>query len=140
MSGETLKIGATDLSTTAYITSWEGILLAPPYRGDLIEMDFTAGAMWVEGEAATYTFEVPLVMKALNDPAAAIADMVAIQGFVDGTSHTITRVFTSDTTSITHYCSGVVTNAIPVWDLRDRNRVGLILTIQNLTGLWADTI
>jgi len=134
MSGETLKIAGTDLSTTAHITSWEGILLAQPYRGDLIELDFVAGAVWEPGEAAAYTFEVPLVMKS-QVPDTAVGQMRTIQAYADGTEKRITRVFTSTTTTVTESCDGVVTSATPLWDLRFRNRVGLLLTIQTL-GPW----
>ena len=134
MSGETLKIDGTDLSTGAYITSWDGILSAQPYRGDLIELDFVAGAVWEPGEAAAYTFEVPLVMRS-QDHNVAVSQMRTIQAFADGDEHRITRVFTSNTTAVTESCDGVVTSATPNWDLRFRSRVGLLLTIQ-VTSAW----
>lgn len=137
MSGETFKIGATDLSTTAYITSWEGILLAQPYRGDLIELDFTAGAAWEAGEAAPYTIDIPLVMKG-TDVGTAISQMRAIQALADGTEKSIVRTLTSGTTSVSEANTGVVTSATPVWDLRNRKRVGLVLTVQ-VTDVWAVT-
>ena len=129
MSGETLKIAGTDLSTTAYITSWEGILLPQPYRGDLFSPDFVAGGVWEPGVADVYSFEVPLVMKS-QDVGTAVGQMRAIQAFADGTEKRVTRVFTSTTTTVTESCDGVVTSATPLWDLRFRNRVGLLLTIQ----------
>lgn len=137
MSGETLKIGGTDLSTTAYITSWEGILDAQPYRGDLIELDFTTGGVWQGGQAAAYTFVVPLVMKG-TDVGTAVSQMRAIQAFADGTEKSIVRTFTSGTTSVSEATTGVVTSATPQWDLRFRKRVGLLLTIQ-VTDVWATT-
>lgn len=131
MSGETLKIGGVDLSSTAYITSWEGIFQSPPYRGDLIELDFTTGAVWEPGEVGTWTIDVPLVMKS-HDVPTAVASMRTIQGYADGTEKRITRVFTSGTSTVTESADGVVTSATPLWDLRFRTRVGLLLTIQML--------
>jgi hypothetical protein len=137
VSGETFKIDSTDLGSTAYITSWEGILNEPPTRGDLIELDFVAGGVWQGGEMAAYTFEVPMVMKS-QDVGPAVAQMRAIQAFCDGTTHTMHRVFTSGTASLHDACTGVVTSATPVWDLRMRSKVGLLLTIQALTE-WTTT-
>jgi hypothetical protein len=137
MSGETFKIDTTDIGATAYVTSWEGILNAPPSRGDLIELDFVAGGVWQSGEMAAYTYEVPLVMKS-QDVGTAVSQMRAIQAFCDGTTHTMHRVFTSGTTSLHDAHSGVVTSATPVWDLRFRTRVGLLLTVQALTE-WVTT-
>jgi hypothetical protein len=106
MSGETLKIAGADLSTTAYITSWEGILASQPYRGDLFSPDFVAGGVWEPGVADVYTFEVPLVMKS-QVPDTAVGQMRAIQAFADGTEKRITRVFTSTTTTVTESCGSV---------------------------------
>jgi hypothetical protein len=135
MSGETLKIAGTDLSTTAYITSWEGILASPPYRGDLIELDFVAGGVWEPGEVGVWTIDVPLVMKS-QDVGTAVGHMRTIQGYADGTEKRVTRIFTSGTSTVTESADGVVTSATPVWDLRFRQRVGLLLTIQITSGPW----
>ena len=138
MSGETFKVGATDLGTNAYITSWEGILASPTYTGDLIELDFVTGGVWQAGVAGVWTIDVPLVMKS-QDPNTAVSQMVAIQSLADGTEKDLRREFTSGTTSIKEANTGVVTSATPTWDLRFRNRVGLLLTIQVTGGLWATT-
>ncbi len=138
MSGETLKIGGVDLSTTAYITSWEGILATQPVRGDLIELDFTTGGVWEKGMPGAYTFEVPLVMKS-QDVGTAVGYMRTIQGYADGTEKRITRVFTSGTTTVTESTDGVVTSATPIWDLRFRTRVGLLLTVQVLDAWTSGT-
>jgi hypothetical protein len=135
VSGETLSIGTTDLSDTAYITSWEGILNAAPYRGDLVELDFRPGAVWQPGEVGAWTFEVPLVMRS-QDTGTAVAQMRAIQALCDGEEHTVVRTFTSGTASVSESCQGVVTSATPVWDFGFRSRVGLLLTVQALTG-WS---
>ena len=134
MSGETLKIAGTDLSTTAYITSWDGILDSPPFRGDLIVLANTSTAVWEPGPVGPYTFVVPLVMKSQDHPTA-VGQMRTIQAFADGASKRITRVFTSTTATVTESCDGVVTSATPDWDLRFRSRVGLLLTVQVL-GPW----
>ena len=135
MSGETLKIGATDLGLTAHITSWEGILTKGPQRGDLIELDFQPGAVWQAGQAAAYDFDVPLVMKS-QDHNTAVKDALAIQALA-GTQATITRVFTSGTTTVTQTCTGIIKEAVPLaWDLGFRSRVGMVLTITNLSGTW----
>lgn len=137
MSGETFKIDSTDLGSTAYITSWEGILAMPPIRGDVFAPDFVAGGVWEPGTQDVYTYEVPLVMKS-QDPPTAVGQMRAIQAFCDSTTHTMHRVFTSGTSTVHDAHTGMVTSATPVWDLRFRTRVGLLLTVQSLSP-WVTT-
>jgi hypothetical protein len=135
MAGETLHIGGTNLGTTAYITSWEGILQSAPYRGDLIELDFVAGAVWQAGPVAAYDFEVPLVMKS-QDHNTAVQHALAILALA-GTQTTVTRVFTSGASTVTQTCQGIIKEAIPLeWDLAFRSRVGVTLVITNLSGTW----
>lgn len=135
MSGETLHIGGTNLSTTAHITSWEGILTEGPTRGELIELDFVAGAVWQGTLAGAYQFDVPLVMKSQDVPTA-VAHAKAIQA-LRGTVTTVTRVYTTSAGTVTETCQGIVSDALPlVWDLRQRNKIGLLLTITNLSGGW----
>jgi hypothetical protein len=73
-----------------------------------------------------------------QDPATAVGQMRTIQAFADGETHTLKRVFTSTTTTVTESCTALVTSATPLWDLRFRNRVGLLLTLQVLSA-WATT-
>jgi hypothetical protein len=135
MAGETLHIGGTNLSTTAHITSWDGILMEGPTRGDLIELDFADGAVWQGTAKGTYSFEVPLVMKSQDVPTA-VGHAKAIQA-LRGTQGTITRVYTTGAGTVTETCTGIVTDALPLdWDLSVRSRVGLVLIIQNLSGEW----
>ena len=135
MSGETLHIGGTNLSTTAHITDWSGILMEGPTNGDLIELDFQPGAVWQGGTAGTYSFSVPLVMKSQDVPTA-IAHAKAIQA-LRGTAGTVTRVYTTTAGTVTETCQGIVTEAVPLaWDLGLRTKVGLVLEIQNLSGTW----
>ena len=139
MATPTVKIGGTDLGTTAYITSWDGILMKPPTRGDLIELDFVAGAVWQQGQAGSYEFEIPLVMKS-QDPATAVKQATDIQALCSGAAQAIRREFYSGTTFVMQSCSGVINQAIPLqWDLAMRSKVGLVLIVTNLSGTWSTT-
>jgi hypothetical protein len=135
----TVKIGGTDLSLTAHITSWDGILMKAPTRGDLIELDFIAGAVWQQGPVGSYDFEVPLVMKS-QDPATAVGQALDIQALATGATTTIRREFYDGTTFVMQACQGVISQAIPLnWDLTMRSKVGLVLICTNLDGAWATT-
>jgi hypothetical protein len=136
VSTPTFKIGGTDLSLTAHITSWDGILMKAPTRGDLIELDFIAGAVWQQGPAGSYDFDVPLVMKS-QDPGTAVGQAVAIQALATGATTTFRREFYSGTTFVMQTCSGVISQAIPLdWDLGVRSKVGMVLICTNLSGTW----
>ena len=139
MSTPTFKIGGTDLSLTAHIVSWDGILMKAPTRGDLIELDFIAGAVWQQGPVGSYDFDVPLVMKS-QDPGTAVGQAVAIQALATGATTTFRREFYSGTSFVMQACSGVISQAIPLdWDLSVRSRVGMVLICTNLDGVWTTT-
>jgi hypothetical protein len=135
MAGPTLIVDGVDLSTTALITSFEGILRTAPTRGDLIEFDWQAGAVWQPGPSEAYSFEVPLVMRE-QTPDKAVADLRAIQG-LRGRQVTVQRVTLEDGVEVTEECEAVITAAIDVsWDFRERSKVGCVLVFQNLSGGW----
>jgi hypothetical protein len=113
MPTPTVKVGGTDLGTTAYITNWDGILMKPPTRGDLIELDFVAGAVWQQGQAGSYDFEIPMVMKS-QDPATAVGQALDIQALATGATQSIRREFYDGTTFVMQSCSGVINQAIPL--------------------------
>jgi len=139
MSGETFKIAGTDLSTSAHIVSWDGILMKAPTRGDLIELDFVAGAVWQQGPVGSYDFEIPLVMKS-QDPGTAVAQARTIQALATGAITTFRREFYNGTTFVMETCSGVINQAIPLdWVLMMRSKVGMVLICTNLDGVWATT-
>jgi hypothetical protein len=139
MSTPTVKIGGTDLGTSAYITSWDGILMKAPTRGDLIELDFADGAVWQGTAKGTYSFDVPLVMKS-QDPGTAVAQARTIQALATGATTTFRREFYSGTTFVLEACSGVISQAIPLdWDLSVRSKVGMVLICTNLSGTWTTT-
>ena len=136
MSTPTVKIGGTDLGTSAYITSWDGILMKAPTRGDLIELDFIAGAVWQQGPVGSYDFEIPMVAKS-QDPATAVSQSRAVQALVTGATQTIRREFYNGTAFVMETCSGVISQAIPLdWDLGVRSKVGMVLICTNLSGTW----
>ena len=139
MSTPTVKIGGTDLGTTAYITDWSSILQKPPTKGDLIELDFVAGAVWQQGAAGSYDFEIPLTMKS-QDPATAVGQALDIQALATGAATAIRREFYDGTSFVMQSCSGVISQAIPLnWDLAMRSKVGLVLIVTNLSGTWTTT-
>jgi hypothetical protein len=139
MSTPTVKIGGTDVGTYAYITDWSSILQKPPTKGDLIELDFVAGAVWQQGQAGSYDFEIPLVMKS-QDAGTAVGQARTVQGLCTGATTTIRREFYSGTTFVMESCSGVISQALPLnWDLSMRSKVGLVLICTNLSGTWTTT-
>ena len=139
MSTPTVKIAGTDLTTTMHITNWDGILMKPPTRGDLIELDFVAGAVWQQGPAGSYDFEIPMVAKS-QDPATAVSQARAVQALCSGAAQAIRREFYNGTTFVMESCSGVINQAIPLnWDLAMRSKVGLVLIVTNLSGTWTTT-
>lgn len=129
---EKLTIGTLDLSTVAHIESWEGILDAGTVGGDLIELDFQPGAVWVPGERETYSFVVPLAMKGTT-PTTAVPQLQAVQALI-GVEKTFTREYLSSTET----CQGVVTSVTVVWDFAEsRQLLRAVLTCQNLDGGWS---
>jgi hypothetical protein len=51
------------------IEDWSGLLSEGPIGGDIIEQDWTEGALWQQGVSKTYSFDVPftaLVGNAVN--------------------------------------------------------------------------
>lgn len=135
MAGETIEFGTTDIGAVAHIPldAWAEILKGGPTEGDLIEYDFTAGAEWVPGEAATYSIVVPVVMKA-TDPETAWGDAMDLMA-LRGVERTLSRTYTTDLGSQTDTCQAVITADIsPVWG--PRSLLTLPLVFQILTE-WA---
>lgn len=127
---DTLLIGSTDVQTYADIADFSGVLQDGPQRGDLIELDGVAGAVWVPGPKGTYSFAVPVIMQS-DDEDTAMGQLVALQALV-GTQYTLTR--TNDYAT----CEAVMTAAIEVgWNLEARNLLEGVLVFQNLSGTWA---
>lgn len=59
--------GWTDFDTDiGCIGDWSGLLSEAPIAGDIIEQDWVAGAIWQEGEAKTYSFDVPFTARVSN--------------------------------------------------------------------------
>jgi hypothetical protein len=132
---ETLLIDGTDVRTWAYITNAEGLLSNAPQKGDIIEQDWVAGAIWQPGPKGPYTFEVPVVMKSrLQD--VALGQLRAMQAYV-GTQVTLTRRMTVNGAVVNETCQAVMANAVQVnWDFRTRARIDAILVWQQLSGVW----
>lgn len=132
MAGETLIFGSTDIGATAHITldGWAEILKGGPTRGDLIELDFQAGAQWVPGEAGTYSIVVPVTMQS-SDPETAWGDALALSA-LRGVEDDLTRVYTTDSGTITESCRAVITGEVAMnWG--PRSMVTVVLVFQILT-------
>lgn len=124
-------IGTLDVSTVAYIEDASGLLGVGPYRGDLIELDFVAGAVWEAGEVGTYSFDLPLLLKGA-DESAILANFRTLQALQDGVAKTITRTFTAGS-AVSESCTGVVTLVQPAWDFGMAKAFRVILIVQVLT-------
>lgn len=139
MTWQTLIVGGAggaDIATLAHITSFEGILSTGPVGGDLIEFDWTPGAVWQPGAARTYSFEVPVTMLS-HDPDTALKQLRTMQGWV-GVQRTLTRRLTVDGVDIAETCQAVLASAIAVrWDFRIRGKIDATLVVQNLSGGWS---
>lgn len=132
----TLLVDATDLSSLALITSFEGILADGPTRGDLIEKDWTPGAVWQPGPAGTYTFPVPVTMLS-HVPDVALGQLRTIQA-LKGVQRTFTRRINVNGAGISETCQGVIASATEVsWDFRQRDKIDAVVVIQNLSGGWS---
>jgi hypothetical protein len=126
-------VGATDVETIGCITSFDGIFSEGPYGGDLLEFDWVAGALWVQGPKRTYTFDVPLSLSGPTyaDTQAALTTIKTWRG----TPLTLTRKYTSGVTAKVETCSAVLVSELnPTLQLL---RFGLVpLLFQNLSGTW----
>jgi hypothetical protein len=132
----TLLINGTDIRTWAYITNAEGLLGNAPQKGDLIEQDWVAGAIWQKGPKGTYSFDVPVVMKS-RVQTEALAQLRALQAFV-GDQYTLTRRLTVNSVDVTETCQAVMINAVSVtWNFANRERLDALLLFQNLSAGWA---
>lgn len=129
----TFKVGATDVETYGCIQSWDGILSEGPYKGDLIEQDWVAGAEWVKGTRKVYSFDVPILLDNEElDPNLVSFD--AIKAW-HGNIYTLSRIFTVNTVVRTQVCQGVMVSDIQPNVLAGRF-IKLTLVFQNLSGAW----
>ena len=136
MTWHTLLVDGVDVTTLAHITSFEGVLSDGPTRGDLIEFDFTAGAVWQPGAAGTYSFDVPLTMLS-HTPDVALGQLRTIQGW-KGVQRTFTRRVTVNGVDVAETCQGVLVSAVQVaWDYRIRSKISAVMVVQNLSGGWS---
>ena len=83
---DTLLIGSTDVQTYADIADFSGVLQDGPQRGDLIELDGVAGAVWVPGPKGTYSFAVPVIMQS-DDEDTAMGQLASLQALVGTRVH-----------------------------------------------------
>ena len=135
MADPTLLIDGWDLGTVAGITSWDGLLDVGPSKGDLIEFDFAAGAVWQPaGVADAYTMIVPIVMRATPE-SAAVADVLALNAYL-GVEVTLTRITLLDGVLTSHTCRAVMTSRPTEWALDVLGRVPVTLTFQVISGGW----
>jgi hypothetical protein len=126
---ETLTFAGTDITSIGIIPldGWAELLKGGPTRGDLIELDFTAGAVWAPGEPGTYSVVVPVVMPAADDPAdlwSGAQTLIAMRG----TSGEL--AYSTDAGSGT--CDAVITGEVACnWG--PRSMLTVILVFQILT-------
>lgn len=132
---DTLLINGTDIQTWCAITSAEGLLSNPPQRGDLIEQDWTAGAIWQPGPKDAWTFDVPIIMRSSQQDIA-LGQLRALQAYV-GTQVTLTRRLVVAGAVVNETCQAVMINSPQVqWDFSRRAQVRAVLLFQGLTP-WA---
>lgn len=132
---ETLICDGIDLQSLGWIVSAEGLLSTGPRKGDLIEMDWQAGAIWQPGPRDTYSFDVPLVLSSKFQDVA-LGRLRTIQA-MQGTAHQLIRRLTVDGEQIEEYCDAVMISAPRVdWDFKKRSQIMVICIFQSLTGYW----
>jgi hypothetical protein len=129
---DTLLIDGADIQTWAAITSAEGLLTNPPQRGDLIEQDWVAGAIWQQGPKDAWTFDVPLIMRSSQQDVA-FGQLRTLQAMV-GTQRTLTRRLVVDGATVNETCQAVMVNSPQVvWSFESRNQIRAVLVFQGLT-------
>lgn len=131
------KVSTTDVETYGCIQSWDGILSEGPYKGDIIEQDWVAGAVWVPGTKKVYSFDVPILLDAatLDENIQSFDSIKAWQG----TEYQLSRIFTVSTASRTQTCQGVMVSDLQPRVLAARF-IKLTLVFQNLSGLWTTSV
>ena len=133
---DTLLINGTDVQTWAAITNADGLLSNAPQRADIIEQDWTAGAIYQAGPKKTYTFDVPVIMRSSQQDVA-LGQLRALQAYV-GTQVTLTRRLVVNGATVNETCQAVMVNAVQVqWDFTRRAQVRAVLVFQQLSGVWA---
>jgi hypothetical protein len=131
----TLLIDGVDVQTWAAITSAEGLLSDPPQRADIIEQDWTAGAIYQAGPKKTWQFEVPIIMRSSQQDVA-LGQLRALQSMV-GTQKTLTRRLVVNGATVNETCQAVMVNAVQVqWSFAARSQIRAVLQWQGLTP-WA---
>ena len=129
-------IDTTDVQDHAHITDWSGIYSDGPARGDLVELDGLPGAVWLPGEAGTYSYEVPVTMLSHTHDEA-LGQLRTLQA-LKGVQRTFTRTLLVDGDTVTETHEGVIISAIRVSnDLRVRSKIDAVLIVQNLDGFWS---
>jgi hypothetical protein len=133
---DTILINGTDVQTWCAITNADGLLSNAPQRADIIEQDWTAGAIYQAGPKKTYTFDVPVIMRSSQQDVA-LGQLRALQAYV-GTQVTLTRRLVVNGATVNETCQAVMVNAVQVqWDFARRAQVRAVLVFQQLSGVWA---
>ena len=128
----TLLIGGTDVRTWGEILSAEGLLADAPQKADLIEQDWSDGAIYQRGPKGTYSFELPLILTGGGQDVK-LGKLRAVQALV-GTKYTLTRRLTVNGTDIADTCSAVMTAAPQVvWQFAARSQIRVVMVWQVLT-------
>jgi hypothetical protein len=136
---DTLLINSVDIRTWAYITNAEGLLSRAPQKGDLIEQDWVAGAIWQKGPKAAFTFEVPVVMKSRQQDVA-LGQLRALQAMV-GDQKALTRRLTVNGVEVSETMQAVMANAVQIgWQFSSRARVDAVLVWQALEDWTSDGV
>ena len=129
---DTLLVDGADVQTWCAITSAEGLLSNPPQRGDLIEQDWVAGAIWQAGPKDAWTFDVPVIMRSSQQDVA-LAQLRQLQSW-QGTVRTLTRRLVVNGATINETCTAVMVNSPQVqWDFSRRAQIRAVLVFQGLT-------
>lgn len=129
-----------------YIEDWSGMLSEGPVGGDIIEQDWTDGALWQQGKSKTYSFDVPftaLVSTTLTEPN--LWDSYSNGGIellktFRGPQLTLRREFIDASGNLVRQEQAI---AVLVTDLATTVGLGRVIhgvaVFQNLTGYWIET-
>ena len=136
-------VNGTEISTLACVTSWDGIMSEGPIRGDVIEQDWLPGAIWQQGPAKVYSFEVPIAFRPSNVVNPELYDAVVALDTIKtwrGPLLALERWLPVSSTILRRQTA----SGILVSDLNPRVQAGRFATVtlvfQNTSGVWSTVV
>lgn len=129
-------VAGTSVKTYAHIASWDGLLMAAPFRGADLVVPSRRGQTFTAKEYDAYTFSVPLVLNGATQ-AATQDNLDALRSLCD-TSHaakTLTRTKPTAAGDLSTTCSATLSLSEPAM-VNGLLTGRVVLTVTNLDGCW----